>query len=42
MSFDFDTIHPRLGTGSTKWNRYPPDVLPMWIAPVWIMPERAR
>jgi len=32
MSFDFDTIHPRLGTGSTKWNRYPPDVLPMWIA----------
>jgi len=32
MSFDFDTIHPRLGTGSTKWNRYPHDVLPMWIA----------
>ncbi len=32
MSFDFDTIHHRLGTGSTKWNRYPPDVLPMWIA----------
>lgn len=32
MRFDFDTIHPRLGTGSTKWNRYPPDVLPMWIA----------
>ena len=32
MSFDFDTIHPRLGTGSTKWNRYPQDVLPMWIA----------
>lgn len=32
MSFDFDTIHPRLGTGSTKWSRYPEDVLPMWIA----------
>src|SRR5471032_2704185 len=32
MSFDFDTINPRLGTGSTKWNRYPQDVLPMWIA----------
>ena len=32
MSFDFDTIHSRLGTGSTKWNRYPADVLPMWIA----------
>ncbi|MFN3766933.1 MAG: MalY/PatB family protein [Ectopseudomonas guguanensis] len=32
MSFDFDTIHSRLGTGSTKWSRYPDDVLPMWIA----------
>jgi cystathionine beta-lyase len=32
MSFDFDTIHSRLGTGSTKWSRYPEDVLPMWIA----------
>ncbi|WP_330213808.1 MalY/PatB family protein [Pseudomonas sp. Z18(2022)] len=32
MSFDFDTIHSRLGTGSTKWSRYPQDVLPMWIA----------
>ena len=32
MSFDFDTIHPRFDTGSTKWSRYPQDVLPMWIA----------
>lgn len=32
MSFDFDTLHPRHGTGSTKWSRYPQDVLPMWIA----------
>jgi len=32
MSFDFDTLHSRLGTGSTKWSRYPQDVLPMWIA----------
>jgi len=32
MSFDFDKIHSRLGTGSTKWSRYPQDVLPMWIA----------
>ncbi|QJI29442.1 putative C-S lyase [Pseudomonas sp. ADAK18] len=32
MSFDFDTPHSRLGTGSTKWSRYPQDVLPMWIA----------
>ena len=32
MSFDFDTIHPRFDTCSTKWSRYPQDVLPMWIA----------
>ncbi|MFC6299660.1 putative C-S lyase [Pseudomonas sp. CCM 7893] len=32
MHFNFDTIHSRLGTGSTKWSRYPQDVLPMWIA----------
>ncbi|WP_210711710.1 PatB family C-S lyase [Pseudomonas sp. MWU349] len=32
MSFDFDTLHPRHGTGSTKWSRYPEDVLPMWVA----------
>ncbi len=32
MSVDFDTLHSRLGTGSTKWSRYPQDVLPMWIA----------
>ncbi|MGE8412273.1 MAG: MalY/PatB family protein [Pseudomonas sp.] len=32
MSYDFDTLHPRHGTGSTKWSRYPEDVLPMWVA----------
>ncbi|MDN5597011.1 MAG: aminotransferase class I/II-fold pyridoxal phosphate-dependent enzyme, partial [Pseudomonas sp.] len=32
MSFDFETIHSRFDTGSTKWSRYPKDVLPMWIA----------
>lgn len=32
MSFNFDTVYPRHGTGSSKWNRYPADVLPMWVA----------
>jgi len=29
---DFDIIHDRAGTGSTKWSRYQADVLPMWLA----------
>ena len=32
MSFDFDQIIPRRGTGSIKWEYYPEDVLPMWVA----------
>ncbi|MBM3524437.1 MAG: putative C-S lyase [Alphaproteobacteria bacterium] len=32
MSFDFDTPIDRRNTGSNKWNRYPADVLPMWVA----------
>ena len=28
----FDTPHDRHNTGSTKWSRYPADVLPMWVA----------
>jgi cystathionine beta-lyase len=32
MSFDFDTIIPRRGTGSAKWEYHPEDVLPMWVA----------
>ncbi|SFY24722.1 MalY/PatB family protein [Pseudomonas sp. NFACC36] len=32
MTFDFDTVFDRHGTGSTKWSRYPADVLPMWVA----------
>ncbi|HWQ14199.1 MAG TPA: PatB family C-S lyase [Roseiflexaceae bacterium] len=32
MSFDFDRIPQRRGTGSTKWEYYPEDVLPMWVA----------
>ncbi|MDR3320225.1 MAG: pyridoxal phosphate-dependent aminotransferase [Desulfovibrio sp.] len=29
---DFDEIIDRRGTDSEKWNDYPPDVLPMWVA----------
>ncbi|MDQ1194803.1 MalY/PatB family protein [Agrobacterium sp. SORGH_AS 787] len=29
---DFDQVHDRLGTGSSKWSKYAPDVLPMWVA----------
>ena len=32
MTFDFDRPIDRRNTGSTKWNRYPADVLPMWVA----------
>ncbi|MBB2203047.1 MalY/PatB family protein [Gluconacetobacter tumulisoli] len=32
MSFDFDAVIDRRGTGSNKWTRYAPDVLPMWVA----------
>jgi len=29
---DFDLVHDRLGTGSSKWSKYSADVLPMWVA----------
>lgn len=32
MSHDFDEIIPLRGTDSIKWNAYPEDVIPMWIA----------
>jgi cystathionine beta-lyase len=32
MTFDFDQVFDRHNTGSTKWSRYPVDVLPMWVA----------
>ncbi|WP_277961089.1 PatB family C-S lyase [Pseudomonas sp. RIT-To-2] len=32
MTSHLDTVHDRHDTGSTKWNRYPADVLPLWIA----------
>ncbi len=30
--YDFDAFHDRYATGSTKWSRYPAEVLPLWIA----------
>lgn len=30
--FHFDQVVPRRGTDSLKWNRYPEDVLPLWVA----------
>lgn len=32
MTCDLDHIPERRGTDSEKWSRYPPDVLPMWVA----------
>lgn len=33
MSFDFDSVIDRRGTGSLKWNRYAgKDILPLWVA----------
>jgi len=29
---DFDAVHERRGTGSSKWSKYPADILPMWVA----------
>lgn len=32
MSFDFDRIIERRGTHANKWETYPPEVLPLWVA----------
>ncbi|MGQ0546934.1 MAG: MalY/PatB family protein [Betaproteobacteria bacterium] len=32
MSFDFDAPVDRAGTWSLRWDRYGPDVLPLWVA----------
>jgi len=32
MEFDFDTVHERRGTDSTKWSRFESDVIPMPVA----------
>ncbi|MDC1311470.1 PatB family C-S lyase [Burkholderiales bacterium] len=33
MNFEFDKIINRVGTSSSKWNKYThPDIIPMWVA----------
>jgi putative C-S lyase len=32
MAFDFDTATERAGTWSTRWDRYGPEVIPLWVA----------
>lgn len=32
MSFDFDELIERRGSWSTRWERYPGDVIPLWVA----------
>ncbi len=32
MKFDFDAPVERRGTWSTRWERYPVDVIPLWVA----------
>jgi cystathionine beta-lyase len=32
MAHDFDAIIDRRPTESSKWHKYPPDVLPLWVA----------
>lgn len=32
MGYDFDRPIDRRNTGSSKWSKYPEDVLPMWVA----------
>ena len=32
MAFDFDAPIERRGTWSTRWERYPGDVIPLWVA----------
>ncbi|PYM94661.1 MAG: hypothetical protein DME04_07080 [Candidatus Rokuibacteriota bacterium] len=32
MAYDFDRVVDRRGTDSDKWQKYGPDVLPLWIA----------
>ncbi len=32
MTFDFDRVIDRRASDSNKWRKYPPDVLPLWVA----------
>ncbi len=40
MSYSFDDIIERRGSGSAKWDSYDPDVLPLWVADMdYAVPE---
>lgn len=41
MDHDFDAVYQRIGTDSVKWNMYPDDVLPLWIAEADFRPPEA-
>ncbi len=43
MPQNFDIIIDRLGSNSIKWHKYPPDVLPLWVADMdFTAPEPVR
>ncbi len=43
MIYDFDTRPERRGTHSEKWDKYPADVLPLWVADMdFVAPEPAQ
>jgi cystathionine beta-lyase len=40
MTYDFDTVLDRRSSNSIKWNMYPEDVLPLWVADMDIAAPR--
>ncbi len=43
MLYDFDKIIDRRGTNSIKWQKYPRDVLPLWVADMdFAAPDQIR
>ena len=43
MKYNFDRIIHRRDTDSIKWNQYPPDVLPLWVADMdFLTPDPIR
>ncbi|MGE5643418.1 MAG: putative C-S lyase, partial [Byssovorax cruenta] len=43
MAYNFDQIIDRRNTDSIKWNQYPADVLPLWVADMdFLTPEPIR
>jgi cystathionine beta-lyase len=43
MKYNFDQIIERRNTDSIKWNQYPADVIPMWVADMdFLTPEPIR